>query len=59
VILVYRKRKDAFDWHFHTQCPEWPESDFVQVLFIESCAGERLCEVCAKLEQEMFHRHAE
>ena len=58
MILFYRRHKDSLDleWHFHTQCSRWPETNFVQVRFIDPKAGEseRLCRECIKLESEMF-----
>jgi hypothetical protein len=56
MFSVYRKRKNSpnAQWHCNTQCPHWPEVDFVQVRFVDLKAGERFCEECAKLESEMF-----
>jgi hypothetical protein len=28
MILVYRKHNNGSLWHFHTQCPHWPEITF-------------------------------
>src|SRR5262245_21344405 len=53
MILIYRKHaatplaaKDSLDlnWHFHTQCPHWPEINFVQARFFQP--KERLCDDC-------------
>jgi len=35
MIEVYRKLRDSLDseWHFHTQCPRWPEANFIQTRF--------------------------
>jgi hypothetical protein len=56
VILFYRKHKNSMDddWHFHTQCSRWPETDFVQTRVLEPGEGERLCRECVKREAEMF-----
>jgi len=58
MILVYRRHKNSTDeeWHFHTQCPHWPDTDFVQVRFLnpEASDSERLCKECVKLERKMF-----
>ncbi len=56
MFSVYRKRKNSLisQWHFNTQCPQWPEAEFVQVRSIDVKTGERLCQECAKLESEMF-----
>jgi hypothetical protein len=55
--LVYRKNKDSADreWHFHTQCPRWPEVTFEQVRTVDHIgAGERICNACIRLEVRMF-----
>jgi hypothetical protein len=54
MILIYRKRKDGQRWHFHTQCTRWPETDFVQVLYLNPDDEPRLCGECARLEAKMF-----
>jgi hypothetical protein len=54
MLLIFRKRKDDVVWHFHTQCQRWPETDFVQVRFLNQDDGPRLCEECARLEAKMF-----
>jgi hypothetical protein len=56
MILVYRKHKDDLEWHFHTQCSRWPESDFLQVRIVNMAEGERLCRECARREAAMFPR---
>ena len=50
MIVVYRKRKDGLVWHFHTQCSQWPESDYIQMRFLDLAEDERMCDECAKLE---------
>ena len=37
VIELYRRRKDSPDseWHFHTQCPDWPKVDYTQTRFLK------------------------
>jgi hypothetical protein len=61
MFSVYRKRKNSpnAQWHCNTQCPRWPEVDFIQVRFIDPKAsqGERLCRECIRLETEMFPPH--
>jgi len=53
--VVYRRTKDSTTpWHFHTQCAEWPEADFVQVRFFNPNEKRRLCRECARLEDNMF-----
>ena len=61
MILVYRRNaaEDSLDldWHFHTQCPRWPESEYVQVRFIQANESERLCQDCTKLESKLDPPH--
>jgi len=56
MIEVYRKRKDSVDakWHFHTQCPDWPENDFIQTLYLKPDELERICPECCKVNAKMF-----
>jgi hypothetical protein len=56
MIEVYRKRKDSVDakWNFHTQCPDWPESDFIQTLYLERDELEEICPECCKVNAKMF-----
>ena len=54
MILVYRKDKDGFVWHFHTQCPNWPEINYVQIRFVRPMEDERFCEEWTRLESEAF-----
>jgi hypothetical protein len=54
MISIYRKRKAGSHWHFNTQCTNWPESDYIQVRFVQLTDGERFCEECTKREAEMF-----
>jgi hypothetical protein len=54
MLLLYRKYKDGFVWHFHTQCSDWPETNFVQTRALRLTQDERLCGKCAKLEVAMF-----
>ena len=53
-MIVYRRHaaEDSLDlgWHFHTQCPRWPESEYVQERFLKPSASERLCEECVNIE---------
>jgi hypothetical protein len=55
-LVVYRKHKNSSndEWHFHTECSLWPESNFVQVRFVSPGEAERLCGKCMKLESAMF-----
>ena len=55
-LVVYRKHKNSSndEWHFHTECSLWPESNFVQVRFVSRDEAERLCGNCMKLESAMF-----
>jgi hypothetical protein len=55
-LVVYRKHKNSSndEWHFHTECSLWPESNFVQVRFVNPGEAERLCGKCVKLESAMF-----
>ena len=56
MIEIYRKRKDSVDakWHFHTQCPDWPENDFIQTLYLKRDELERICPECCKVNAKMF-----
>ena len=56
MIEVYRKRKASLDseWHFHTQCPDWPENDFIQTRSLKPDELERICPECCKLNVKMF-----
>ena len=61
MIEVYRKPApaDSFDseWHFHTQCPHWPETNFIQTRFLMPDERKRLCPECKALDAKMFGRH--
>ena len=48
VIELYRRRKDSRDsvWHFNTQCPDWPEVNYIQSRFLESEEREQICPEC-------------
>jgi hypothetical protein len=54
MILVYRKHNNGSLWHFHTQCPQWPEINYVQAQDVHPTGEERLCEECARLQSQMF-----
>jgi len=54
MLIVYRKHIGELEWHFHTQCPRWPEADFVQLHYILVTIPERLCAECNRLQLEMF-----
>jgi len=56
MILFYRRHKDALNslWHFHTDCPDWPDISFVQLRVLQAGERDRVCLVCAKLEEAMF-----
>jgi hypothetical protein len=54
MFVVYREHIDDLDWYFHTQCPRWPETNFVQVRFVEVSDTERLCAECIRLQLKMF-----
>ena len=54
MISIFRKHKNGLVWHCHTQCPRWPEVDFVQVRYLNPDDKPRLCEECARLEAKMF-----
>ena len=51
VFLVYRKYKDSRDteWHFHTRCSRWPETDYIQAHSLDLRENERLCPECVEL----------
>jgi len=57
MLRVYRKRKDSInaEWHFHTQCSRWPETDYIQTHYMLR-ENERLCAECAELEASMFDK---
>jgi hypothetical protein len=57
MIVLYRKRRDGSVWHFHMQCSNGPESDYIQMRFIDLAEDERMCDECAKLEAAMFPKH--
>jgi hypothetical protein len=56
MIVVYRKRKDSLEseWHFHTQCPHWPETNFIQARFLEPSNSNHICAHCIELDSKMF-----
>jgi hypothetical protein len=56
MIEVYRKRKASLDsaWHFHTQCPDWPENDFIQTRYLKPDELEGICPECCKVNAKMF-----
>jgi hypothetical protein len=51
IFAAYRQKTDEREWHFHTQCPDWPEKSYVQKTYREP--SDRLCEMCIKLERKM------
>ena len=44
----FRKRKGSYPWHFCTNCPDWPTSDYDE----RSTAGDPLCDHCQQLERD-------
>jgi hypothetical protein len=56
MIEVYRKRIDSLDsvWHFHTRCPEWPETLFIQTTCLNPDEREHLCHQCKVLDAKMY-----
>jgi hypothetical protein len=56
MIQLYRRRKALADseWHFHTQCLDWPEAEYIQTRYLKPHERERICPECTKLEAEMF-----
>ncbi len=44
----FRKRKGSYPWHFCTNCPNWPTSDYET----RSTAGDPLCDHCQALEKK-------
>jgi hypothetical protein len=54
--MVYRRRADALDseWHFHSDCPNWPELGSIQIQFLKPNWGDRICAECIKLESNNF-----
>ena len=60
MFLVYHKHNDSLDseWHFHIEYPRCPETNFIQLRFLDSGANEneRLCGDCGKLESAMFRQ---
>ena len=55
MIEVYRNRIDSLDseWHFHTECPEWPEANFIQTTYLNPDQREHLCDQCKVLDAKM------
>jgi len=55
MLLVYRKHKDSSgtEWHFHTRCSRWPETNYIQTRYVDLRDNERLCTECAELEESM------
>jgi len=58
---VYRKPVDSLDseWHFHTQCPRWPEANFIQTRFLNPDERTHLCLECKALDAKTFGRRAQ
>ena len=56
VFQLYRKRKDSADseWHFNTQCLDWPEVDYVQSRYLPPEEREHICLESKRLEAKMF-----
>jgi hypothetical protein len=56
MLRVYRKRKDSInvEWHFHTRCSHWPETDYIQTRYIDLGENELLCIECIEVEEAMF-----
>jgi len=54
MTLVYRKHKDDLEWHFHAECLNWPETEYVETRLVEVSDNDRLCRDCSHLESEMF-----
>jgi hypothetical protein len=60
MIEIYRKRADspASEWHFHTQCPHWPEVNYIQSRYLQPEERERICAECKRLDAKMFPQAA-
>jgi hypothetical protein len=60
VIEIYRRTKESVDseWHFHTQCADWPELNYIQVRSLTPDERKRICPECARLEAKMFPQNA-
>jgi len=56
MIEVYRRRKDSPDspWHSNTQCPDWPELDYIQSRYLSPDESARICRQCRTLNDKMF-----
>jgi len=57
MLLVYRKRNDSTEseWHFHTRCSRWPETDYIQTFYyIDLRENERFFTECVKLDAATF-----
>ena len=54
--MIYRKHKKLFEleWHFCTDCPRWPASDFIEVDLVTPVESERLCKECVALASKMI-----
>jgi hypothetical protein len=59
VFQLYRRRKDLPDskWHLNTQCPDWPEVDYVQLRYLSPEEREHICPECKRLEAKIFPSH--
>ena len=53
--IIYRRDKLAIkpDWHFNSDCPHWPDMDFIATTFIDIEKGDRICPNCIRLEIEI------
>jgi len=45
--MTYRKYKGSLYWHFHPECPYWPEADYRETSYVE--LYDRLCPDCIHL----------
>lgn len=50
--MVYRRRIDGRDseWHFRSDCPNWPELGSVKIRFLRPDQDDRICAECSKEE---------
>lgn len=51
-MSIYRKRKDSDTWHFCTNCPNWPISNYDETNVPDRPSHGELDEICKNLEKK-------
>ncbi len=50
--MTYRRKRESDTWHFCTNCPQWPTSDYVEVESDTRPSSGELCDKCKAREDD-------